>query len=117
MAWTQRYEAVRTSETSVGFYQTTLRNVPEDTDLKLPFTFNSLSRNSPIFYLTTQSVPRIKRFSVRSASIIKAMMDALMMDAVRTSETSVYSSETTRRYIPEDCHIQNTSPLPRSISG
>jgi hypothetical protein len=27
---------------------------------------------------------------------------AWMMEAVRTSETSVYSNETTRRYIPED---------------
>jgi hypothetical protein len=31
---------------------------------------------------------------------------ALMMDAVRTSETSVYFNETTRRYIPEGCHLQ-----------
>jgi hypothetical protein len=31
---------------------------------------------------------------------------ALMMEAVRTSETSVYTNETTRRYtrIPESCH-------------
>jgi hypothetical protein len=27
----------------------------------------------------------------------------LMMEAVRTSETSVYPNETTRRYIPESC--------------
>jgi hypothetical protein len=27
------------------------------------------------------------------------------MDVVRTSETWVYSSETTRRYNPEDCHL------------
>jgi hypothetical protein len=30
---------------------------------------------------------------------------ALMMEAVRTFETSVYSNETTRRYIPEDSDI------------
>jgi hypothetical protein len=30
---------------------------------------------------------------------------ALMMEAVRTCETSVHSDETTRRYIPEDPHI------------
>jgi hypothetical protein len=30
------------------------------------------------------------------------MIIALMMEAVRTSETSVGSNETTRRYIPED---------------
>jgi hypothetical protein len=27
-----------------------------------------------------------------------------MTEAVRTSETSVYFSETTQRYIPESCH-------------
>jgi hypothetical protein len=27
------------------------------------------------------------------------------MEAVRTSETSVYSNETTRRCIPESCHL------------
>jgi hypothetical protein len=30
---------------------------------------------------------------------------ALMMEAVRTSETSVYFNETTWRYIPEGYHI------------
>jgi hypothetical protein len=30
----------------------------------------------------------------------------MMMEAVRTSETSVYFNETTRRYIPEGCHLQ-----------
>jgi hypothetical protein len=28
-----------------------------------------------------------------------------MMEAVRTSETSANFNETTRRYIPEDCHF------------
>jgi hypothetical protein len=28
-----------------------------------------------------------------------------MMEAVRTSETSVYVNETTRHYIPQDCHL------------
>jgi hypothetical protein len=37
---------------------------------------------------------------MRTASII-----ALMMNAVCTSETSVHSSETSRRYIPEYCHL------------
>jgi hypothetical protein len=31
----------------------------------------------------------------------------LMMEAVRTSETSVYSNEITRRYIPEGSHLHN----------
>jgi hypothetical protein len=35
---------------------------------------------------------------VRTASIIIA----LMMEAVRTSETSIHFNVTTRRYIPED---------------
>jgi hypothetical protein len=37
---------------------------------------------------------------MRTASIIRAII-ALMMEAVRTFETSVYSKETTRRYIPD----------------
>jgi hypothetical protein len=31
---------------------------------------------------------------------------ALMMEAVCTPETSVYIMETTRRYIPQTCHVQ-----------
>jgi hypothetical protein len=38
---------------------------------------------------------------VRTASIIKSM-NAMMMEAVRTSETSVNFDVTTRRYVPED---------------
>jgi hypothetical protein len=38
---------------------------------------------------------------VRTASIFRAMM----MEAVRTSETSVHSNETTLRHIPEDCKL------------
>jgi hypothetical protein len=30
----------------------------------------------------------------------------MLMEAVRTSETSVYSNETARRYIPESSHLQ-----------
>jgi hypothetical protein len=39
---------------------------------------------------------------VRTASIIRAMNDAVMMEAVRTSETSVTFYLTTRQYVPED---------------
>jgi hypothetical protein len=47
-----------------------------------------------------------------------------MMEAVRTSETSVYLNETTRRYIPEDSKLHtrrrenlksHTNFLPRSL--
>jgi hypothetical protein len=38
---------------------------------------------------------------VRAASIIRAMMEV-----VRTSETSVYYNETTRRNIPEGTNLQ-----------
>jgi hypothetical protein len=31
------------------------------------------------------------------------------MEAVRTSETSLYSNETTRRYIPESSHLHNAA--------
>jgi hypothetical protein len=33
-------------------------------------------------------------------------LDILMMDSVRSSETSDYLNETERRYIPEGCHLQ-----------
>jgi hypothetical protein len=40
---------------------------------------------------------------VRTAYIIRAMNDiALMMEVVRTSETSIHLNVTTRHYIPED---------------
>jgi hypothetical protein len=33
-------------------------------------------------------------------------MQVLMMEAVRTSELSVFFHDTTRHYIPESCHFQ-----------
>jgi hypothetical protein len=39
---------------------------------------------------------------LRTAAIIRAVMEA-----VRASETSVYSNETTRRYIPEGFNLQH----------
>jgi hypothetical protein len=47
---------------------------------------------------------------VRTATII---IITLMKDAVHTSETSVYFSETTRRYIPEgyDLHTRRRENL------
>jgi hypothetical protein len=36
---------------------------------------------------------------------------AVMTEAVRTSETSVYFNKTSRRYIPEDCHLQIDIPF------
>jgi hypothetical protein len=39
--------------------------------------------------------------SLKQTSIFKA----LMMEAVRTSETSIYFNLNTRWYIQEDCHI------------
>jgi hypothetical protein len=41
---------------------------------------------------------------VRTASIIRAVI-ALMMEAVRTSETSVNLNVSTLRYIPEDSEL------------
>jgi hypothetical protein len=35
-----------------------------------------------------------------------AVISALMVEVVRTSETSVYFNETTRRYIAEGCHLR-----------
>jgi hypothetical protein len=42
---------------------------------------------------------------VLTASTIKAIIIAQMMDAASTSETSVNFYQTTRRNIPEDSHL------------
>jgi hypothetical protein len=36
----------------------------------------------------------------------RGAMLALIMDVIRTSETSVYFHETTKPYVPENCHLQ-----------
>jgi hypothetical protein len=41
----------------------------------------------------------------------------LMMEAVQTSETSVNSYQSTRRYDPEDSHLHCCSPRMHSIDG
>jgi hypothetical protein len=71
-------EAVSSSETSVNFYETTSRNIPQDI-----FT----------------SRPRL------SLSFARGVLIALMMEAVSTSETSVNFCETTSRNIPQDSHL------------
>jgi hypothetical protein len=48
---------------------------------------------------------------VRISSIISAII-ALMMVAVRTSETSVNTNLTFRRYIPEDSKLQDRFRFP-----
>jgi hypothetical protein len=40
-----------------------------------------------------------------SLEVDRRFTSAMMMEAVRTSETSVYSNETTWRYIPEGCNL------------
>jgi hypothetical protein len=40
----------------------------------------------------------------------RGLIIALMMEAVSTSETSVYFYETTKRNIPEDCHLPRINP-------
>jgi hypothetical protein len=35
----------------------------------------------------------------------RGLFIALMMEALRTSESSFYFNETTRRHIPEGCHL------------
>jgi hypothetical protein len=45
-----------------------------------------------------------KNIAFVSASIIRAI--SLMMEAASTSETSVNFYQTTRRYNPEDSHLQ-----------
>jgi hypothetical protein len=37
------------------------------------------------------------------------LFSTLMMEAVRTSDTSACFNETTRHYIPEHCHLHSVS--------
>jgi hypothetical protein len=46
---------------------------------------------------------------VRTASIIRAMNTIALVEEVRTSETSVYFNESTRRYIPESSNLPNNT--------
>jgi hypothetical protein len=46
---------------------------------------------------------------VRTVSIIGAM--SVLTEAVHASEKSVYFHDTTRRHIPEACHLQESSSL------
>jgi hypothetical protein len=58
-------------------------------------TFWDLTLCSPMEYTNI--------LEVLTVSIIRAI--ALMIEAVRTYEMSVYFHETTRCYIPESCHL------------
>jgi hypothetical protein len=84
-------EAVRTSETSVNFNVTTRRYIPEDSKLNVRSRENLKSHTVNLYGEATLRCTR-------------PFID-LMMEAVRTSETSVNFNETTRRYIPEDSKL------------
>jgi hypothetical protein len=88
-------EAASTSETSVNFYQTTRRNNPEDTHLH---TLSRENLKSNLINLYGEATHRnIRRF--------EALIIALMMEAVNTSETSVNCYQTTRCNSTEDSHL------------
>jgi hypothetical protein len=60
-------------------------------------------------FVCSQNVHYLLRFQVITAASVKmtAFWDiSLIMEAVRTSETSVYFNETTWRYIPEGCYLR-----------
>jgi hypothetical protein len=101
-------EAVRTSETSVYYDETTRRSIPEDcnphtrriTQCSLMMEAVRTSETSVYNNETTRrSIPEDCNLHTR-----RITQCSLMMEAVRTSETSVYYNETTRRSIPEDCN-------------
>jgi hypothetical protein len=54
-----------------------------------------------VFWLTA-SCSWSRQMFQRCASIMRAIV---MLEGVRTSETSVYFNETIWRYIPKDCHL------------
>jgi hypothetical protein len=79
-------EVVRTSETLVNFNVTTQRYSPEDSKLH-PRRRENLKSHILNPYLETTLI-------------------ALIMEAVRTSETLVNFNVTTQRYSPEDSKLQ-----------
>jgi hypothetical protein len=84
-------EAVRTSETSVNFNVNTRRYIPEDSKLHVRRRENLKSHTVNLYGEATLRCTR--PFIV------------LMMEAVRTSETSVNFNVNTRRYIPKDSKV------------
>jgi hypothetical protein len=40
-----------------------------------------------------------------------SLLITLIMEAVHTSETSVYFNETTHHYIPEDCYLHTSKDM------
>jgi hypothetical protein len=74
---------LRPNETSFCFSETTRRYIPEECCLHTRCLVNLKSHLANLYG--------------------EAALTALMMEAGRTSETSVYFNETTQRYIPEIC--------------
>jgi hypothetical protein len=54
----------------------------------------------------TSEYVRFQALTAASMKIRVSWYIALMIEALRTSETSVYSNKPTRRYIPESSNIQ-----------
>jgi hypothetical protein len=75
----------------------------DEKSLIIPFRISSpsLSGRSGFILIILSYV----RFQVLTAAIIRVI--TLMTDAVGISETSVYSDETTKHYIPEGPHPQS----------
>jgi hypothetical protein len=83
---------------------------------RLPSTSFPVRNLTVIFHSTLYSLnygenvvkQTTKTFEVHTAASMKMIVFwdiALMMEAVRTSESSVCFNETTRRYMPEGCHF------------
>jgi hypothetical protein len=91
-------EAARTSESSVDFYQITRCYNPEASHLHKWFLVG-------FQVLTAASMKRAVFWVVAPCSLVEVQGHALMLEAARTSESSVDFYQTTRRYNPEDSHL------------
>jgi hypothetical protein len=98
-------EAVSTPETSVNIYQTTRRNIPEDSHFHTRRRENLKSH--PVNLYGQATLRYIRRFEVLRIKKASHRPD----DGDRsTPETSVNIYRTTRRNIPEDSHFIHTVP-------
>jgi hypothetical protein len=92
-------EAVRTSETTVNFYKTIRRKIPE--------TFSRVLYAASIKMAVLWVVALLVWCKFTDVSeVLAASIIALMMEAASTSETHENSCRTTRRNNSEDSHLQ-----------
>jgi hypothetical protein len=66
----------------------------------------ALTKSTAVLFETLSFLPWLTESYISARFLTRGLLIALMMEAARTSETLVNSYQTTRRYNPEDSHLQ-----------